>query len=295
MPAGAEHLQTLISAHKLDVSERWRSMPEEPVVGDAFTRSISFRAPDIPGMVFPPMPPMTVPGLAIYPGPAQVLDKVSRGDLTGERIESITYVCETPGEVRIPALVFHWWDLSAKRLRRIEFPAVQLNVAPDPDLAEPTVVTPPSDQGPRVFLGPLITSGVALLVLLVLFFFRRRLTMSLRQRRQRRAASEARAFAQLLNACRQDDPAVVLKVFWLWMARLPSGSRVVTLDALVRSFPQPQLAVELQCLQQAILGLCASWKGVALARCLKKVRKTMLGERQRTLKRPLPDLNPRHF
>jgi hypothetical protein len=48
-------------------------------------------------------------------------------------------------------------------------------------------------------------------------------------------------------------------------------------------------------LQQAILGLCASWKGVALARCLKKVRKTMLGERQRTLKRPLPDLNPRHF
>jgi hypothetical protein len=294
MPAGAEHLQTLISAHKLDVSERWRTVPEEPMVGDAFTRSISFRAHDIPGMAFPPIPPMTVPGLAIYPGPAQVHDKVSRGDLTGERVESITYVCETPGEVRIPALVFHWWDLSAKRLRRIEFPEVQLKIAPDPEQAKPTLITPTSNQGPRGFTGLLITSGVALLVLLVLFFFRRRLTMALRQRLQRRAASEVYAFAQLLSTCRQDDPAVVLKVFWLWMDRLPPASRVVTLDDLVRSFPQPQLAVELQCLQQAILGLCSGWNGVALARCLKKVRKTMLLERQRTLRRPLPDLNPRH-
>jgi len=118
--------------------------------------------------------------------------------------------------------------------------------------------------------------------------------MALRQRRQRRSASEARAFAQLLSACQQNDPAVVLKVFWLWMERLPSDSRVVTLDALVLNFPQPQLAVELQCLQQAILGLCADWNGVALARCLKKVRKTIHFRRQRTLKRPLPDLNPRH-
>jgi hypothetical protein len=295
MPVGAEHLQTLISAHELAVREDWRSMPEKPLVGDAFSRTITFRAPDIPAMAFPPIPPMEVPGLAIYPGPAQVRDQVSRGDLVGERIETITYVCEKTGELMIPALVFHWWDLSAKQLRRIELPAVQLDVAEDPDLVAPVVIKPLPDEGTRGFSGLLITAAIFLPVLLLLFLLRRRITTTMRHLRQCRVDSEAHAFAQLLSACRQDDPAVVLNVFWLWMERVPPGLRVVTLGNFVRRFPQPQLADELQSLEQAVLDRRSGWTGMTLARCFKMVRKMMFAERKRSLIRALPDLNPRRY
>jgi hypothetical protein len=294
MPTGAEHLQTLISAHELSVREDWRSMPEKPLVGDAFSRTITFRAPDIPAMAFPPIPPMEVPGLAIYPGPAQVRDQVSRGDLVGERIETITYVCEKPGELIIPALVFHWWDLSAKQLRRIELPAVQLDVAEDPDLVTPVVITPLLDEGPRGFSRLFITSAIFLPVLLLLFLLRRRVIYALRQRRQQRETSEVRAFNGLLRACRQRDPAMVLNLFWIWMERVPPSFRVITLDDYVRRYPQPQLAEELQDLQQAFLERRSDWGGGALVHCLKKGRKSMFAVRKRTLIRLLPDLNPRH-
>ena len=293
MPAGAEHLQTLISAHELDVRESWHPKPEDPVVGDAFTRTISFRAPDIPGMAFPPIPSMAVPGLAIYPAPPHVQDKVSRGDLVGERRETIPYVCETPGVVNLPALVFHWWDLSAGKLRRIEFPAVRLHVAPDPDLITSIANEPLDDGKPHVIQGLLIGSAVSLLVLL-LYFFRRRISLALRQRCRMRMASEPRAFAQLLGVCRQQNPVMVLNLFWVWIEQVPADCRVVTLDDFLRCYPQAQLADELHGLEQAVLGRRTDWVGTALARCLKETRKELFAKRQRSLKRALPGLNPRH-
>jgi hypothetical protein len=292
MPAGAEQLQTLISAHKLDVREHWRAIPENPVVGDAFSRTISFRAPDIPGMAFPPIPPMRVPGLAIYPGPAQVHDAVSRGDLTGERVETITYLCEKPGEVTIPALVFHWWDLSTRQLRRVEFPAVNLTVVPDPDIIEPLVAALASTQEENGRSAVLIVAGVSMVILLFLFFVRKRVLTTWRHYHKRQKVVESKAFSQLIVSCRGQDPALVLQTFWLWMVCLPPGSRVATLGELAERFPEPQLIDDLQRLEQAIIGPRQEWCGVALVRSLKKLRKSIFCERRRTLKRPLPDLNP---
>jgi hypothetical protein len=294
MPAGAEQLQTLISARKLDAREAWLSMPEYPVIGDAFTRTITFRAPDIPGMAFPPIPPMDVPGLAIYPGPAQVRDKVNRGDLTGERVETLTYVCEQTGQTTIPALVFHWWDLSAKRLRKIEFPAVQLTVVADPDLVAAIPIAVSQGLRLRDFFGLILASGLLLLILTALFCLRRRIRLFLQCRHQQHVVSEKHAFVQLLRSCRQPDPAPVLNAFWIWMERLRSEVRIVTLGDLKRKFPELQLAAELQILEQSILDRRKGWKGKELTVSLRTLRKSIFALPYCASTRSLPDLNPRH-
>jgi hypothetical protein len=134
-PPGAENLGGVISAKGLTASEKWTPEPGKAKVGDAFTRSITFAAPDIPAMAFPPFPAAKIDGLGVYPQSPEVLDSVDRGNLQGRRTDSITYVCQRPGTFEIPAARLSWFDLESKQLQSVDFPARTLVVAANPALA----------------------------------------------------------------------------------------------------------------------------------------------------------------
>lgn len=59
--------------------------------------------------------------------------------MTGSRRDVVAYVCERPGEYTVPAARLTWWDLAAKRLRTIDFPARTIAVAA---AAAPGAATP---------------------------------------------------------------------------------------------------------------------------------------------------------
>lgn len=136
IPPGAENLGNVISARNLDVEESWRPDPGKTNVpaGTAFTRTITFTAPDVPGMIFPPFPAGRIDGLGIYLK-AAVLDDVERGVLNGKRRDTITYVCQRAGSFTIPAARLTWFDLDAKALRTNVFPARTFTVIANPALA----------------------------------------------------------------------------------------------------------------------------------------------------------------
>lgn len=136
MPPGAEHLGTVISARNLEFSDSWDPEPGtgDVVAGAAFKRTITFTAPDVPGMVFPPFPADPIDGLGVY-AKRQVLDRTDRGSLTGVRRDEITYVAQRPGQYTIPAARFTWYDVASNRLRNEELPAHTLNVVVNPALA----------------------------------------------------------------------------------------------------------------------------------------------------------------
>lgn len=90
MPPGAEKLVTIISTRDLTVTEKWDPAPKDAVTGDAFTRTVTFQAPDIPGMAFLPMPELQIPGIGIYAEAPVVHDRMERGDFVGERTEIIS-------------------------------------------------------------------------------------------------------------------------------------------------------------------------------------------------------------
>ena len=134
LPPGAEKLGSLISARNLKVEEVWTPEPGKAKAGDAFTRTITFTAPDVPAMAFPPFPAGKIDGLGIYPKPPEVLDESNRGSLTGKRRDTITYVCQRAGHFTIPAVRLTWFDLDAQKLQTIDFPARHLSVSSNPAL-----------------------------------------------------------------------------------------------------------------------------------------------------------------
>ena len=153
LPPGAEGLNTLISARELEVTESWEPEPGAAKVGDAFTRTIRFAAEDVPAMVFPPFPASPLDGFGVYAKEPQVRDRVERGRQRGERLETITYVCERAGQFRLPAARLVWWDLDDALLRTVELPARRFDVAPDPALAL-------SADGSGVYAAVLLGLGV---------------------------------------------------------------------------------------------------------------------------------------
>jgi hypothetical protein len=128
MPPGAEHLPSVISTRELRVTQTWQPQPKQAQLGDAFTRTITLTAPDVPGMVFPPLPLAKVDGLAVYPKPPVVQDQVERGAFIGQRTQTVTYVCERPGPVTLPALIIPWWDVEHQQLRQVTLPTLTLEV-----------------------------------------------------------------------------------------------------------------------------------------------------------------------
>ena len=143
LPPGAEKLGTVLSARNLTAVESWKPEPGKAKAGDAFTRTITFSAPDIPGMAFPPFPTPPIDGLGIYPKTPEILDQSDRGRLSGERHDIITYICQRPGHFVIPAARLTWWDLDANQLRTVDFPARTFDVSPNPAM-EAASATPAS-------------------------------------------------------------------------------------------------------------------------------------------------------
>jgi hypothetical protein len=137
LPVGAEHVGDLLATTSLTMEEKWspRAPDDKAQTGDAFTRVITFRAADVPGMAFPSFQPGKIPGLAIYPKPPAVHDESDRGDLTGVRVETVSYVCQEAGRVTIPAMRLSWWDTDAKKLRAADLPARHFDIALDPATA----------------------------------------------------------------------------------------------------------------------------------------------------------------
>ncbi|MCB1127690.1 MAG: BatD family protein, partial [Verrucomicrobiae bacterium] len=141
-PPGAEKLGQVISARDLKLEESWKPEPgrTDILAGAAFTRTVTFTAPDVPGMVFPPFPTGDIAGLGIY-AKHNLLDQSDRGTMQGKRQDTITYLCERPGHFTIPATRFIWFDLAGRQLRTNDLPARTLNVVANAAYASTTEAT----------------------------------------------------------------------------------------------------------------------------------------------------------
>ncbi|MES2708012.1 MAG: hypothetical protein V4726_15580 [Verrucomicrobiota bacterium] len=169
LPPGAEHLGSLISARNLEAVESWKPEPGKAKAGDAFTRTITFTAPEVPAMAFPPFPAGKIDGLGIYPKAPEVLDHSERGELTGKRVDTVTYLCQRAGQFTIPATRLTWFDLDSKQLKTIDFPARTLDVAANPALASAAPAAAESTPSAPRSVMPFVRGGLVTAALLAAF------------------------------------------------------------------------------------------------------------------------------
>ena len=146
VPPQAEGLDYFIATSTLTIQESFDPRPDTVLVGEAFTRTITFTVHDALSMVIPPMTFDTVPGLGVYVDPPMVEDTGGeRGQaIVGTRVESVTYVAQEEGSYQLPAVELAWWDIGAGRLRQAALPALEFHVASNPSLVQEIPLPPDS-------------------------------------------------------------------------------------------------------------------------------------------------------
>ncbi len=272
LPPGAGAGKGLVSTSQLTVREQWQPRPGDHArVGDAFVRTVTRTAPDVPGMVFAPLPLGRVQGLAAYPAAPVVRDRVERGDFTGERVERITYVCERPGRAVVPALAIRWWNLEQGRLESASLPAVTVRIGGLPVVRR--------GRG----LG-LVALAMVLVAVAAAGWLRWR---------ARRPSGEADRFARLERACRAGDAPGAYNGLLAWLDLTRCDGRAATIeDDLLAHHPDDDLRSNVRVLEDAVLRGDARWHGAPLAVALRRVRRAQ--RRRHPITAPvLPALNPR--
>jgi hypothetical protein len=272
LPEGARPGQVVVSTTRLEVNETWNPRPGQAKVGDAFRRTVTLRAADVPGMLLPRIPKPKVQGLAVYPSTPLVDDRTERGDFTGARVETLTYLCEHAGTVEIPPVLYRWWNPVKASWEERRLPAATWTISPNPayalkesDALSPAVRT---RQGAFVWwVFALAAAGLGCWILM----------------RRRKPDSEAEAFQEVLRACRNNDAADAYNAVTRWRS-----------FAVVFASPPPtEVTEELVSAQRMMVGLESFWNGHKLVKGLKSWRREA---RQRKSLFPasgkLPDLNP---
>lgn len=118
--SATEPIEHWISSPQFEINERFDRSLDELHVGDAIRRTITLQADSLAAMMLPVINDSAIQdGLAAYPKPAQLEDRVNRGTYRALRRESITYVAETSGTFTLPAKHFWWWNTDTRTVQKI--------------------------------------------------------------------------------------------------------------------------------------------------------------------------------
>jgi hypothetical protein len=176
---------------------------------------------DLPAMMLPNIIPDNFQGIAVYPKPPQLTDKVNRGTYLAERSQIITYVFEKPGDYELPKQTFYWWNLETRTFETIELDARVMKVhdlvdVPDNGAPEPTV------DWLQTLTGLIPTfAKIGFTLLLAVFgwlvFHRLRRRTSRSTSNQPGQISERKLLIQFRAACRDNNTEVALGLFYQWL------------------------------------------------------------------------------
>ncbi len=224
-PPGAKGIRGLISTSNLTASQDWDPETDNPVVGDAIKRTITLRAEDVSAMAFAPTLHNEMENLGIYPGEPTVEDTFARGDLTGTRVETVTYVVERAGDFELPSVELSWWNIDTEELQHIVLPGLTLQVT-----GGSAVASLPNERFSWSVLIPLLVVVVALLVL------GGRLLAGRAAWRLARNETEAAYFRRIRRSARTGDKNAVLSDTMRWLDRINDDSQAARLDLFLQKY-----------------------------------------------------------
>ena len=108
--SGVNEAQGLITTPQLVIEDEWDRPFDALEVGQAIQRSIRIQATESLGMLLPQLSFNAPPGIAVYPDPPRIRDRINRGQYRGERSQTITYVLQERGNFDIPPIEVQWWS-----------------------------------------------------------------------------------------------------------------------------------------------------------------------------------------
>ena len=289
LPPGAKPGDLIVTTASFELEHSWEPETAATKTGDAVTLTVHRRADDISAMLLPPLPVFRIEGLSAYPKTPDVNDRTNRGDLTGERTDSITWVVEKPGTYSIPAIRFQWWDPDRRELKQQLVPGMSLDIlssSTETTQAEPSGKIEINVTRPILIL---ILTLIGLLALSRWFRFRRKTD-------DHQLNNEKSAFAQLQVACNNNQPAQAYSAFHVWItyatATVTKNSPPLSLNEFESMVKSDRLTTELQNLQEVLIGTDRSWQGDGLFKAAQAIRREIHHLKLDQSKALLAPLNP---
>ena len=289
LPPGVKEGELLVTTTSFELEYDWQPESGAAKTGDAFTLTVTRRADEISAMLLPPLPVFRTEGLATYPQPPEVNDKTNRGDLTGERTDSIIWVAEKPGNYNIPGIRFQWWDPNSLELKKQIVPGLNLDILPSPaDKITADAGEKPGESA-RSYFWLLVIIFAIVANLLLWFRFKPKT-------QQQTVETEKTTFANLKKACNSNQPGQTHSALHAWLAwsspALSPNSQIPTLSAFSRACDDAELGLELDHLQVAIISSDNNWQGNGLLSSLQRVRHEINQQKIVQSKSHLAPLNP---
>lgn len=233
-PPDADALGQILTTPNMTIEESYDRETEGLKVGDAIIRTVKMSADETFALAMPVIEFAQVEGAHVYPSKPGLTDQTNRGQYSGERIESATYVFEKDGTTELPEIKIRWWNPDTKTLEEKVLPAVQLTIAVNPDA--PRLEAPASTQTSLLQQVKQITDAglqwlgsnmgwltlCAIAAYLMTLAWQRYQPVVLQKWKDwqyRRLNSEAHYFQLFKRACKSGEDGEIAASFWRWMDR----------------------------------------------------------------------------
>jgi len=234
IPPGIEQEDWLVTT-KLSVKEVWSGNLNDVKVGDVLERKITRNAQNTISSLIPFIVWDTIPSISLYPKSPSTENVKTKTSISANSTETMRYLFEKEGEIRIPEMVLFWWHPYQKRLYKKTLPAKKIMVAANPDgqllasiadsLQTDLNLAEAATGNDEETLSREQKKNIVIAVFLVLFgiLLSRLLVKALSKykvRREKYLQSELHSFKQLVSAVGSTDSERFEQLVYKWIDRL---------------------------------------------------------------------------
>jgi hypothetical protein len=282
LPPGVKEGDLVVTTTSFELDHSWQPESGATKTGDALTLTVTRRANDISAMLLPPLPVFRTEGLTSYPQSPDINDRSNRGELTGERVDSIIWVVEKPGKYDIPGIRFQWFDPTTRELKQKIIAGISLDILPSP------AANVSADTGNKTKQSSIY--NIWLLVVLLAAMMTVILWLRFKPKGSGQSAeTEKTAFATLQKACNGNHIGQTYSTLHVWLGWY---SRHTTLIEFAQRHNDTQLGTEVKRLQESLISSDSNWRGRNLLNALRRTRSEIIKQKTIQKKSKLAPLNP---
>ncbi len=128
-PAAVQGNSMWLPVNNLTLEESWSTDLSDIRVGDSIVRTVTMTAAGLDGAVLPPFANADIDGVNQYPEPSDIQRTFVDGSIVGTRIETVSIVPTTTGDIEIPQISIPWWNVETDEQEVSIIPATRLTIA----------------------------------------------------------------------------------------------------------------------------------------------------------------------
>jgi len=139
-----------LPAEKVSLTDSWSKNPPQFKVGEPVTRTITIRTQGLAGSQIPKLAVAAPPHTRLYPETPKQESRTDGNTIYGTRTQTLTYIANASGTLKVPAVTLKWWDTRHNRAASTTLPAWQFKV--QPGAVGSAAIPPTAKPSPRPVL-----------------------------------------------------------------------------------------------------------------------------------------------